>query len=608
MILVFGGTTEGRAAVETLDAAGQVFYYSTRGDMQQVESVHGVRISGDMPAEQIVGFCREHEIRLLVDAAHPFAERLHRNIAAAAEVLDIPVIRYERIFPPRDPGLVWCDSYADACVRMEEQGIKKLLALSGVQTIPKLKDYWTGHICWFRVLRRPESVALAVKYGFPEERLVFFDEGKNEEEELLERLQPDAILTKESGVSGYFMEKVNAARKFHIPVFVVKRPVLPEGFYQATGPHGLRHRVERLLPAFFPLHSGFTTGSCACAAAKAALLALLTGEMPDRVSITLPGGEEVELPVLRTEKSGAGMISTVVKDAGDDPDVTNKREICAQVTWSDEPGICFCAGEGVGTVTLPGLGLEIGEPAINPVPRKMMAAETEKLLAKYQIQRGVVIEISVPGGEELARRTFNPKLGIAGGISIIGTSGVVRPFSSEAFVATIRKEIQVAKALGCRHIVINSGAKSEKVLKERFPDFLPQAFVHYGNYIEDTLKIAAEEGMEEITMGIMIGKAVKLAEGHGDTHSRNKVMNVGFISRLAEESGCPPELCDRIRQITLARELWNLLPAGHPFFPLLLQKCEEVCRGFLNGTSVIRLLLIPEDGRGCYSDLANPMT
>ena len=114
-----------------------------------------------------------------------------------------------------------------------------------------------------------------------------------------------------------------------------------------------------------------------------------------------------------------------------------------------------------------------------------MVAETEKLLTKYQIQRGIVIEISVPGGKELARRTFNPKLGITGGISIIGTSGVVRPFSSEAFVAAIRKEIQVAKALGCRHIVINSGAKSEKVLKELFPDFLPQAFIHYGNYIED---------------------------------------------------------------------------------------------------------------------------
>lgn len=594
MILVFGGTTEGRAVVETLDAAGQVYYYSTRGDMQQVKSVYGVRISGDMPAEQMIVFGREHDIRLFVDAAHPFAEQLHRNIAIAAEVLDIPVVRYERIFPPRDPGLVWCDSYADACVRMEKQGIRRLLALSGVQTIPKLKEYWSNNDCWFRVLKRPESGALAVKYGFPPERLVFFD-GEKSEEELLQQLQPDAILTKESGVSGYFLEKVCAAQRFNIPVFVVKRPVLPDGFYQVTGPHGLRHRVERLLPAFFPLHSGYTTGSCACAAAKAALLTLLTGEMPDRVSITLPGGEEVELPVCRIEKSGSGVVSTVVKDAGDDPDVTNKREICAKVTLTAEPGVRFCAGAGVGTVTLPGLGLEIGEPAINPVPRKMMVAETEKLLTKYQIQRGIVIEISVPGGKELARRTFNPKLGITGGISIIGTSGVVRPFSSEAFVAAIRKEIQVAKALGCRHIVINSGAKSEKVLKELFPDFLPQAFIHYGNYIEDTLKIAAEEGMEKVTMGIMIGKAVKLAEGHGDTHSRNRVMNVGFISKLAVESGCLPELCDRIRQIKLARELWTLLPSGHPFFALLLQKCEKVCRGFLHDSSVICLLLIPEN-------------
>lgn len=592
MILIFGGTTEGRAAVETLDAAGPAFYYSTRGTAQQVESLHGIRVTGAMEERQMVAFCREHGIRLLVDAAHPFAELLHRNIACAAEELNIPVIRYERMYPPRDPQLVWCDTYADACAWLEDHKIRNLLALSGVQTIPKLKDYWRQHPCRFRVLDRAESKALALKYGFPVERLVVFGEGTTDEE-LLAQLSPDAILTKESGVSGFFSEKVESARQRHIPVIVIKRPVLPEGFYVVTGNHGLRHRVERLLPGFFPLSSGYTTGSCACAAAKSALLTLLTGKEQSRVTLSLPCGEEVELPIARTEKLAQGVICTVVKDAGDDPDVTNRREICAKVSFSSTAGVAFRAGKGVGTVTLPGLGLEVGEPAINPVPRKMMTQETQRLLAAHRVDKGVVIEISVPEGEELALKTFNPKLGIVGGISIIGTSGVVRPFSSEAFVATIRKEIQVARALGCRHLVINSGAKSERVLRERFPDFLPQAFVHYGNYIGDTLKIAAEEGIAQLTMGIMIGKAVKLAEGNADTHSRHVVMNRGFIGELAAGAGCSAEICEKIATLTLARELWSLLPAGHPFFNALVMRCRVVCRDFFPAGE-LEVVLIPE--------------
>lgn len=592
MVLIFGGTTEGRAAVEVLDGAGKPYYYSTRSDRQQVECTHGIHLSGEMDGEQIVAFCRERNIRLLVDAAHPFAVQLHRHIAMASEALDIPVVRYERRYPSRDERCIWCETYEEAVTWLQEHAIRNLLALSGVQTIARLKPYWEKHPCWFRVLQREESVQLAVRQGFPAERLVYYEEGK--EAELLERLQPDAILTKESGESGFFTEKVQAALERHIPVLAVKRPALPEGFYIVTGPSGLRHRVERLLPGFFALRSGYTTGSCACAAAKAALWTLLTGQELTAVSISLPSGEAVTLPVYQTMPGNGNVLCAVLKDAGDDPDVTHGKEIRAKVSLSEIPGVHFKAGEGVGRVTLPGLGLDVGEPAINPVPRQMMVAETKRILAEHSISSGVVIEISVPGGEELAQKTFNPKLGIVGGISIIGTSGVVRPFSSEAFVDTIRKEIQVGKALGCRHIVINSGAKSERILKERFPDLLPQAFVHYGNYIGETLKIAEEEKIDQITMGIMIGKAVKLAEGNTDTHSRNVVMNREFIAALAQEAGCSPELLDRIRQITLARELWTLLPATHTFFPLLVQKCREVCRGFY-GQGKLEIILIPEN-------------
>lgn len=593
MILIFGGTTEGRIVAETLDGAGQPYYYSTRGTAQQIDCKHGIRLMGGMDLDGIAGFCREHQIRLLIDAAHPFARQLHHNIAAASEMLNIPVVRYERTYPPRDPHLIWCDSYDEAVIWMEQHNISRLLALSGVQTIPDLKSYWIQHPCWFRVLNRAESVELALKSGFPSDRLVYFNE-QEDEENLFRSLQPDLILTKESGESGYFEAKVSAARKLNIPVLVIKRPVLPDGFYVVTGQNGLRHRVERLLPGFFPLKSGYTTGSCACAASKAALLTLLTGRPLQKVQITLPCGEEVEFPVFRTEKRQHEVSCTVLKDAGDDPDVTHGKEICAAIMLSDMPGVQFRAGKGVGTITLPGLGLQAGEPAINPVPRKMMIAEITKILDTHHLSQGVIVEISVPGGEELALKTFNPKLGIVGGISIIGTSGVVRPFSSEAFVETIHKEIQVARALGCRHIVINSGAKSEKILRQQYPDLLPQAFIHYGNYIGDTLKMAEEEGIEKITMGIMIGKAVKLAEGNPDTHSRNVVMNPAFIVGLATEAGCPQEIAEQIQQITLARELWTLLPADHPFFSLLAQKCREVCQAFLQH-SLLELILIPED-------------
>lgn len=592
MILIFGGTTEGRAAVDVLDTAGHEYYYSTRGAGQQIECSHGIHVVGAMEPTDMEAFCLKHEIRLLVDAAHPFAEKLHQNIAFVSEKLQIPVVRYERIYPARNPEWIWCDSYSDAVDWLGKHKIKNLLALSGVQTIPKLRTWWSEHPSWFRVLNRQESIDLAQHYGFPKERLVFFD-ANNSEEALVDKLQPDAILTKESGESGYFAAKVEAAVRKDIPLIVIKRPALPEGFYIVSGKQGLRYRVERLVPGFFQLHTGFTTGSCACAAAKSALKTLITGEEYSRMDIMLPNGETVELPICRTIRNEHSVTCIVKKDSGDDPDVTNGCEIWATVELADKFGITFKAGRGVGTVTLPGLGLDVGEPAINSVPRRMITSELNKLLQSAARQQGLSVVISVPGGEELAAKTFNPKLGIVGGISIIGTSGIVRPFSLEAFLASIRKEIQVAKALGCRHVVINSGAKSEKALRVRFPEFIPQAFIHYGNYIGDTLKIIEQEGIEQVTMGIMIGKAVKLAEGNVDTHSRNVVMNKDFIASLLRESGCEEKMCMKIYRFSLARELWDLLPIEHPFYNLLVQKCKEVCYEFLSN-SQLDIILIPE--------------
>ena len=606
MILILGGTTEGRASVRIADEGSGPYYYSTKGSLQEIECAHGIRLTGGMDTASMETFCRENGIRLLIDAAHPFATALHQTVAKVSSSLQIPVIRYERRYPPRDTDLIWCDDYTDAIRKLEEQGIHRLLALTGVNTIAPLRPWWEKHPAWFRILKREESLTIATGQGFPIDHLLFY-QNEDDADEMMDRLQPDAIITKESGQTGYFIEKVAAARKRSIPVFVVKRPVLPETFYIVYGEDGLRKQIERLLPEFFPLHHGYTTGACATAAAKAALIALLNKEKQTQSSITLPSGEMITLPVADTVWEGDSAICSVIKDAGDDPDVTNGSKIVAKVTLSKEPAsapIRFVAGTGVGTVTLPGLGLEVGGPAINTTPRKMMTEELTSVLEEYRQSIsnhtktteacGLIVTISVPGGEELAARTFNPKLGIVGGISIIGTSGIVRPFSTDAFIASIRKETEVAKAIGCTTLIVNSGAKS---LKSRYPELPPQAFVHYGNFIGETLKIASSLDFPQVVMGIMIGKAVKLAEGFLDTHSKKVVMNKDFLKDLAHQAGCAEDTIQKIDAITLARELWQLLPAEQQetFFNLLLKRCHEHCTPLLP-KGELSILLITEEG------------
>ncbi|MCC8172528.1 MAG: cobalt-precorrin-5B (C(1))-methyltransferase CbiD [Parabacteroides sp.] len=612
MILILGGTTEGRAAVRVAEEGNAPYYYSTKSEGQEIALTNGSRISGALDAEAMEAFCRQKNIRLLVDAAHPFAEELHRTVARVASRLAVPVVRYERKYLPRDPQITWCDTYEEAIERMETLGVDRLLALTGVQTIRRLAPFWQKHPCWFRILDREESVSLALGQGFPAENLITAPPSEAPDA-LIRLLRPDALLTKESGESGYFYEKIKAAGAAGIPVFAVKRPALPDSFLRVYGPDGLRKAIERLAPGFFRLRSGYTTGACATAAAKAALRALLTRREQRESALTLPGGEEITLPVVATVfgEAVAGTVPfaacTVIKDAGDDPDVTHGRAIVASVRLqerqkADEPFVIFKGGEGVGIVTLPGLGLEVGAPAINATPRRMIEVGLQEVLAA---EKGgyspdtcrVEVTVSVPGGREIALRTFNPKLGITGGISIIGTSGIVRPFSSEAFIASIRKEIEVAAANGAGHLVINSGAKSERFLKGLYPELPPQAFVHYGNFIGETLRIAASTAIRQVTMGIMIGKAVKLAEGFLDTHSKKVTVNREFLKDIARRAGYPPAITEAINEITLARELWNLFPfpEGNRFFSSLAERCLFHCTPLLPGKK-FTLLLIDEEG------------
>ncbi len=600
-ILILGGTTEGRIALQVCDEAGKLFYYSTRNNSQQVESAHGVRIFGDLDDKSIITFCIEHKIKLIIDATHPFAINVHKNAGIASKKLNIPIIRFERQYPPRDSSLHWFDNYDAVIKYLSTNKINNLLALTGVNSIFKLKAYWSSNTCYFRIMNCTESLEIVDKNNFPKENILFYENQRNNLK-IFKQLSPQAILTKESGISGGFNEKIDDAHSLDIPVLVLRRPPLP---YVANavveGKYGLRKQIENILPDFFDLKTGYTTGSCATVATKAALTTLLTNEVQHQVSIKIPNNEMITIQVAKTEFHDDGSVSAcVIKDAGDDPDVTNGFEIWSKVSLNSQSNeIKFLKGNGVGKVTLPGLGLPIGDPAINTTPRKMIIREVQESIEKLSedLSLGVEITISVPRGEEIAKRTFNPKLGIVEGISILGTSGIVKPFSSEAFVNSIRREIQVAKALGISCIVFNSGAKSERFLRSRYPHLPIQAFVQYGNFIGESLRIASEEEIDNVVLGIMIGKAVKLAEGLLDTHSKKSVMNKSFITQLAQESKCSEKTIHEINEITLARELWSIIPPeNNIFFKKIIQHCSDVCKTvFKRGE--INIFLISEEGK-----------
>jgi len=563
MILVFGGTTEGRQAAQVLEEAGNVYYYSTKRGEQQLTLHHGMHVDGAMDEETMTAFVNEHGIRLIVDAAHPFASQLHQTIASVASKLTIPVIRYERIYPPRDPDIIWIDDYGQV-----PTDIHTLLATTGVQSISRLK--WLeakGVKVIYRILNRESSILLAHQQGISDEQLCYYPETP----------EADAMLMKESGLSGGFAEKVEEARQHSMKIIVIKRPLL-HFKHCVNGPHGLRRDVERLLPEFFPLHSGLTTGTCATAAAIAATTRMTTGEMPSEVHVVLPDGETISVAV-----GYADDYAYCIKEAGDDPDVTDGIEVRAKVEKASQFEIC--GGVGVGRFTLPGFDYPVGEPAINKAPRQMM---------RENITEDVRVTISVPQGETIARKTFNPRLGIRGGISIIGVSGIVKPFSEEAFIESIRKCMEVAKASGTDRVVINSGAKSERFVKAMYAKLPQQAFVQYGNYIGETLTMANHLGIKHVTLGVMLGKAVKLAAGHLDTHSRKTVKDMAFVQQMLNESGISINISD----MTLARELWErIAEEGKTVFAhTVIRHCYEHCAPLLpNGELLI--LLIDDKGK-----------
>jgi cobalt-precorrin-5B (C1)-methyltransferase len=348
-----------------------------------------------------------------------------------------------------------------------------------------------------------------------------------------------------------------------------------------------------------PLRTGFTTGACATACTKAALQALISRQNVTEVMVTLPIGQEHLFRILSCDFELSSCTCTTQKDAGDDPDVTHGAIIGASVSLNESGSITFLQGRGVGQVTLPGLEIGVGEPAINPVPRLMMQNACKKLLSENQLEhKGVAITVFVENGELIAKRTLNERLGIIGGLSILGTTGIVTPFSASSYIASITQGIDVAVANGSSELVINSGARSEKGLKLLFPDLPEFAFIHYGNWIGETLeKIALSPAIMKVNLGIMLGKSVKLAEGMLDTHSGKNSWNKEFVWQMAKEAGYPEELLNQILSFNMAGRLTELFSFANtePFYLALLKACYENCSALIPSADLV-LFLISRDG------------
>lgn len=337
-----------------------------------------------------------------------------------------------------------------------------------------------------------------------------------------------------------------------------------------------------------PLKEGFTTGTSATAATKAAMLSIIHQKEIKEVEVHLPVGKKLTIPVFQGEFTTHSAIYSVIKDAGDDPDVTNGAEIGCELQFTYEKEIQFVGGEGVGKVTLPGLELAVGEPAINPVPRKMMINVVQKLMHDYDLDVGVRLTIFVVNGQRIAKKTLNERVGIMNGLSILGTSGIVKPYSASSYIASIVQGIDVAQANGINELVINSGARSEKYLRELFPHLQEQAFVHYGNWIGETLQKIHGSSIKKVTIGIMLGKAVKLADGRTDTHSCVSSWNKQFIANIAVALGHDKKRQDDILQLNMAGRLIELFPfeEEEPFYQALLKACYQQSKKIIQQTEL----------------------
>lgn len=342
-----------------------------------------------------------------------------------------------------------------------------------------------------------------------------------------------------------------------------------------------------------PLRKGFTTGACAAAATRAACRVLWSGEPVAQVTIDLPVRKGVTFHIVRCQLESGRVTCGTIKDAGDDPDVTDGAEIQATVEWVPEPGLRLAGGSGVGMVTKPGLPVPVGEAAINPVPRAMIRQAVEAELGSWLARRGVRVTISVPRGEELAAGTSNPRLGVIGGISILGTTGIVEPYSLPAYRASIHVELKVARTNGLSWAVLATGSRSAEFARACRPGQPDLGVVQVGDHVGYALKQARRLGFVGVTVAGMIGKISKLAQGRFDTHISAGHVDLDFLADLAAGLGADAAMRQRIREANTAHHVQLLMDrAGLAGLEQRLsQRAAERACAFASGAYDVEVLL-----------------
>jgi cobalt-precorrin-5B (C1)-methyltransferase len=344
---------------------------------------------------------------------------------------------------------------------------------------------------------------------------------------------------------------------------------------------------------------GFTTGASAAAAAQAACRVLLLDERPEVVAVRSPLGFDLMIPINRLAWREGSATAGVIKDGGDDPDVTHGAEVLATVRRLDEPGILIRGGPGVGTITQPGLELPPGSAAINPVPRRMIAEGVALVCGSERPEPGFEVTISVPGGEAIALKTLNARIGVLGGISILGTTGIVRPMSTASWRASVVQSIDVAAANSLRHIILTTGGRSERFSEQLYPDLPEMAFVQMGIFTGDSLKRAVDRGVNLVTIGGMIGKIAKLATGQMQTHVAGGGVDVAFLADLARDAGAPADLVDSIAKANTGRHVEALVDASgfDHFYRHVADRTAEACRAHVGGRLSVEVALFDFEGR-----------
>lgn len=350
------------------------------------------------------------------------------------------------------------------------------------------------------------------------------------------------------------------------------------------------------------LRTGFTTGTSATAATKAALLTLISSQIYNTIDITLPKGKIVKLKIAWTiySPNRQSVTSAVIKDAGDDPDVTHGAEICSTVTLTRQKGLIeIDGGYGVGRVTRPGLGLEIGHAAINPVPKKMIEQVVLDAAKFILTNKGIKVIISVPKGIELAKKTDNPRLGIIGGISILGTTGIVFPYSTSSFAASIRQSLDVAISLGTEVVVLTTGGRSEDYIKNLYKSLPDYAFIQMGDFSGYTIKQCANRNIKKIIIAGFIGKLSKMAMGIKQTHVRGSHVSMDYMANLASLCVNSKNIINDIKNANTARHVSEIIIQNNVknFFDLLCKQVYLEMSNHSNKSMEIEVVMFGFDGK-----------